>query len=160
MAIFYSTPTSIFYSFPTHPRLPRPCAGSLYQYHQNNHAVFCFLTTGRNAAPAAPKQSVGAMPSCAVRRGAAGSRPERVTQHGRARPHWVRRSSPSCVWVGGWRQRIKTMPLTSSICCEKVSSIPKYGHYHASRRHGWEDYASSENSDPPNPLPYPNPTTP
>ena len=29
-------------------------------------------------------------------------------------------------------------------CCEKVSSIPKYGHYHASRRHGWENYASSE----------------
>ena len=33
--------------------------------------------------------------------------------------------------------------------CEKISSIPKYGHYHASRRHGWENYASSEDSDPP-----------
>ena len=32
------------------------------------------------------------------------------------------------------------------VFCEKVSSIPKYGHYHASRRHGWENYASSEDS--------------
>ena len=44
--------------------------------------------------------------------------------------------------------------------CEKVSSIPKYGHYHASRRHGWETTPAVKTRTPPNPLPYPNPTTP
>ena len=43
--------------------------------------------------------------------------------------------------------------------CEKVSSIPKYGHYHASWRHGWENYTSSRRLGPPL-TPYPTLTPP
>ena len=44
--------------------------------------------------------------------------------------------------------------------CEKVSSIPKYGHYHASWRHGWENYTSSRRLGGPPLTPYPTLTPP
>ena len=37
-----------------------------------------------------------------------------------------------------WEPSQRVQWVENRYCCEKVSSLPKYGHYHASWRHGWE----------------------